>query len=57
MAIDYSEHTKGLIQKEHLEDLRLRIINEMTSKILTLTPDSAEFLLQTYTDKLAELYY
>jgi len=58
MAVTYSEEFKALLAKEHLEDLRDRILVEMSTRsVVFLSPESAEYLLQAYTDKLAELYY
>lgn len=56
MAVTFSEEFKALLLKEHIEDLRDRILVEMRNRPM-LSNESCEFLLQTYTDKLAELYY
>lgn len=58
MGIEFSDKFKEFLDKEHLEDIRDRIIVEMSSRSpVRLSPESAEFLLQTYTDKLGELYW
>lgn len=54
--VDFSEEFKEEIKAESLEDIRERVLLEMRC-YPALTDASCEFLLQTYTDKIAELYY
>lgn len=58
MAVNFSDEFKEHISKEHLEDVRDRIITMMTTRsVVQISPESAEFLMKTYDDKLAELYF
>lgn len=50
------EEVKSSIENFSLEELRSSILAEMRNNPL-LTADACEFLLQTYTDRLAELYW
>ncbi|MEU0912173.1 hypothetical protein [Streptomyces althioticus] len=56
MNFDPMEALRKSIEEMSLGDLRESILVEMKTKPV-LTPETAEFLLQTYTDKLAELYW
>ncbi|WP_395759511.1 hypothetical protein OIE82_27300 [Streptomyces althioticus] len=56
MLANFSDEYKEEIKAEPLEEVRRRVIVEMT-RAPVLTKESCEFLLQTYTDKLAELYW
>jgi len=50
------EEVKESIKDLPLEELRKSVLVEMRNKPI-LTPEACEFLLQAYTDKLAELYW
>lgn len=55
-ALELTEELKQDIDSMSLEDLTSSILVEMTSKSL-VTRDTAEYLLATYRNRLAELYW
>ncbi|MGW0930660.1 hypothetical protein [Streptomyces sp. NPDC002644] len=56
MALMTVEEVKASVESLSLGELWESILVEMRTKPL-LDPEACEFLLQTYTDKLAELYW
>lgn len=50
------EEIKKSVDKLSLEELRESILVEMRTKPL-LSNEACDYILQAYTDKLAELYY
>ncbi|MEU0158987.1 hypothetical protein ABZ154_09125 [Streptomyces sp. NPDC006261] len=56
MGITQLDVLKPGIDKMDLKDLRTSILVEMKNKPV-FSPEVSEYLLQTYTDKLAELYF
>jgi hypothetical protein len=56
MALMTLEEVKKSVETLSLEELRDSILVEMKTKPL-LDAEACEFLLQIYTDKLAELYW
>lgn len=55
-VLDLTEDIKHDIDGMSLEDLKTTILVEMNQRP-AFTSTVCEYLLQTYTDKLAELYY
>lgn len=56
MLLELTDALRADIQGMPLEELRRSILVEMRSKPVC-SPEVCEFLLQTYTNKLAELYW
>lgn len=56
MEITQLDLLKPGIDAMDLNDLRVSILVEMKNKPV-FSPEVSEYLLQSYTDKLAELYY
>ncbi|AWN05247.1 hypothetical protein SEA_IBANTIK_23 [Streptomyces phage Ibantik] len=55
-ALELTEELKQDIDSMALEDLTSSIVVEMTSKSL-VSRETAEYLLETYRNRLMELYY
>lgn len=55
-AIELTDEVRKSIEEMTLEDLRKSILVEVTSKSM-VSKETAEFLLETYDTRLAELYW
>lgn len=56
MSLELTEEVRKDIEKMSLEDLSRSILVEMCSRSL-VSKETAEFLLETYRNRLAELYW